>query len=187
MRFIVKIPKGTKLFVVGDIHEHEEQFDKLLEEVKPSAERILVSVGDVYDKGYGVEVAESIVDKLKPIIKAGHAYIIKGNHELNNIRYAKRKRTMTERLRWFHKQPLSLSFEFSNRAIVTVVHGGVKPAHTWDDLATSVETCYIRQIDSDGNYVKRKRTEVDGMRIMVPEKPGKIWHELYDGDRKSVV
>ena len=127
MRYDIKLQKGVKIVVVGDIHEHEEQVDKLLEEVKPDENTRLVSVGDIYDKGFGRDVAESITDKLKPLVESGVAHVIQGNHELTSVRWAKRQRKMTEQLRWWDKQPLSIIFTFPNRSRVTVVHGGVLP------------------------------------------------------------
>lgn len=181
MKYNIKLPKSARLIVVGDIHEHEEQFDKLLTEVTPSENNILAFVGDVYDKGFGRGVAESTTDKLRILVEEKFTYVIRGNHELSTIRRYKKKKKMTEQLEWWSKQPLSLSFSFPNRAKVTVVHGGVLPSHTWEDLATSIDTCYVRDVDKDGKIVKRLKKEENGMRIMVNEKPGTVWHEIYDG------
>lgn len=184
----IKIPKGGKVIVVGDIHEHEEQFDKLLEEITLSQKLILVSVGDVYDKGFGKDVAESITDKLKVLAGQGLAHVIRGNHELKCIRLAKKRARlvpdagMSKQLRWLAKQPLTIPFEFNNKTRLLVVHGGVRPKHTWDDLKTDIETCYIRQLDENGQIIKRVRKIVEGLLIMEDEKPGgTVWHEVYDG------
>jgi hypothetical protein len=167
---------------VGDIHEHEEQLEKLLEEITPSSKMILVSVGDIYDKGFGEGVAESITDRFRKFVDEGVGHVIRGNHELKCIRLAKRSKKMTEQLAWISKQPLSVPFEFYNRTRVVIVHGGVRPAHTEEDLKTDIETCYIRNLDSDGKSIKRVRKIVDGHLHMEDEKPGgKPWHEVYDG------
>lgn len=184
MNFI-KVPQDGKIVVVGDIHEHEEQFDKLLDEVTLSPKMILVSVGDIYEKGFGVKVAESITDKLKTLADQGLAYAIRGNHELRCIRKAKKNRktrTMTDQLAWFDKQPLTITFEFQNKTRLLIVHGGVRPGHTLEDLKTDVETCYIRNLDKDGQLIKRTRKVVNRCAFMEDEKPGGIpWHETYDG------
>jgi len=177
----VKVPKGTKLVVFGDIHEHSEHFDKLFNEMEPSDKLIVASVGDFYDKGFGKDKAEYMVDRIRPYVKRGQAFVIKGNHELSNIRYAKKEKRMTKQTKWFDKQPLSITFEFDNRMLITMVHGGVLPSYTWDDLSTNVETCYIRQVDKNGKIVKRKYLVEDGMKKMVPASDGINWHELYDG------
>lgn len=181
MRHKITLPKGVKLIAVGDIHEHEEQVDKLLAEVKPGPFVRLVLVGDIYDKGFGKDVAESITNKIIPLVESGYAYVIKGNHELSSIRWARVNKTMTEQLRWWDKQPLSLTFTFSNRTKVTVVHGGVLPSYTEEDLAYNVDTCYIRLVDKRGKKVKRLKKIIGDRRVMVMERPGKAWHKLYDG------
>ena len=181
MRYDIRLPKGVKIVVVGDIHEHEEQFDKLLEGIKPDENTRLVTVGDIYDKGFGRNVAESITDKLIPLVEKGYAHAIQGNHELTSVRWAKRKKRMTKQLWWWSKQPLSLTFIFPDRTKVTIVHGGVLPSFTVDDLASNIDTCYVRLVDKDGKKVKRLKTVVDDRRVMVMEKPGKLWHDLYDG------
>jgi len=181
MKNEIKLPKGVRLVVFGDCHEHEEQFDKLLEEVKPDAKTLLVSVGDIYDKGFGRDAARSITDKFRPLVKTGCGYVIKGNHELTSIRWAKHQRKMTKQLTWWDKQPLSLTFTFPNRTKVTVVHGGVLPSYNWEDLATNIDTCYVRFVDKEGKKIKRLKKVVDDRRVMVMEKPGKPWHDLYEG------
>jgi len=178
----LKIPRGGKVIVVGDIHEHEEQVDKLFSEITPSDKTLLVSVGDIYEKGFGQSAAESIVDRFREFCDKGLAYVIRGNHELRCIRQAKRKKKMTKHLEWFSKQPLCVPVEFHNRTRLVIVHGGVKPLHTWDDLRTDIETCYIRNLDEDGNPIKRVRRIIDDAVLMEDEKPGgHPWHEVYDG------
>lgn len=178
----IEVPNGTKIVVVGDIHEHEYQFDKLIEEVKPSEKMFFVSVGDIYDKGFGKNVAESITNKIRAMVESGYGFVIRGNHELKNIRIAQKQYTMTDELRWFNKQPLTISFQFPNRSLLTIVHGGVKPTTTWRDLDTDIETCYIRDLDEDGNYIKATYVIENGKKIMKPSKPGgKPWHHFYNG------
>ena len=178
----IKVPKSSKIVVVGDIHEHEEQVNKLFDEIIPSENLFLVFVGDFYHKGFGINVANSIISRVKASADEGNTFAIKGNHELKEIRQSKRNGRMTDLLRWVNKCPLSLCFEFSNRTLLTVVHGGVRPGHTWDDLDTNVETAYIRQLDSNGDFIKYERVVIDGCVEMKPVKPGGIiWHEMYDG------
>ena len=181
MQPIIYLQKGTKLLVVGDIHEHEEQFDKALDYLNSQPNMIMVSVGDIYDKGFGTKVAESIVDKIKKLHAEGKAYIIRGNHELKIIRKAKKSQNMTPQLQWMRQQPLSLVFEFYNKTRVVVVHGGVSTKHKLSDLSTDVETCYIRTLDSDGKMIPLIRSVEDGKVKLEPAREGKVWHEMYDG------
>lgn len=174
----ILVPKDTKIAVVGDIHEHEYQFDRLLEIIKPSEKMYFVSVGDIYDKGYGPSVAHSIIGKIREMCDKGYGFIVCGNHELKHIKKARSSKNMTPDLLWFEKQPLALSFLFDNGSRVTVLHGGVKPSHTWDDLDYDIETSYIRKLDDAGEMIKLEW--VDGE--LQPSKPGGIsWHEVYDG------
>lgn len=178
----IHVPRGTKLAVVGDIHEHEEQFDKLIDIIQPSEKVFLISVGDVYDKGFGTLQAQSITDKLRTMSEAGHGFAVRGNHELKKIKRARESNSMTDQLAWFEHQPLALSFVFFNGSRVTVVHGGVKPAHTWDDLDHDIETSYIRKLDENGEMIKLKWVESNGVRTLRPSKEGgKSWHDSYDG------
>ena len=179
---MIKVPPGSRIAVIGDIHEHREQFDKLLEKIKPSPKTILVSVGDIYDKGYGPRVAEEIIDVLQPFIKDGYAYVLRGNHELKVIRKARQNNSMTNHLTWMDKQPLALTFQFRNGTFLTVVHAGVLPAHTWEGIFTDIEVCYIRNLDEDGKLIKKIWKKIDGRDVLVPEKPGGApWHKSYDG------
>lgn len=174
----INVPKGTKIAIVGDIHEHDDQFNRLVTLVQPSEKMFFVSVGDIYDKGYGQSVAQSITDKVRIMCEQGYGFIVRGNHELKNIKKAISTKTMTSQLSWLEKQPLALSFVFENGSRVTVVHGGVKPAHTWDDLDYDIETSYIRNLDEKGNMIK---LEWVGNEFR-PSKPGGVsWHEVYDG------
>lgn len=177
-----KIPKGKKLFVISDVHEHEEQFDKALEYFNSRDDLIFVSVGDLLEKGFGC--AESIVSKIKTAADKTHqVYIVKGNHELKAIRNVeKENKKLDWHLKWLKHLPLSLSFEFCNGSRVTVVHGGVRPCHTWEDLVRNIEVCYARLLDKKGKLIKMKKKIVDGKKIFYPAKPnGKVWHEKYDG------
>lgn len=178
----IHVPHGTKLAVVGDIHEHEEQFDKLMEIIRPSGKMFFASVGDIYDKGFGVSCAESITDKVRTYAEAGYGFVIRGNHELKNIKRARNTKKMTQQLDWLERQPLAQSFLFGNGSRVTIVHGGVKPAHTWDDLDSDVETSYIRNLDEHGEMIKLEWVELDGAKVLRPSKPGgTTWHKSYDG------
>lgn len=174
-----RLSNDTKLAVVGDIHEHEYQFDELVKLIKPSEKMLLVSVGDIYDKGFGPEAAESITKKLQILVDNKVAYAVRGNHELKHIR--KTRRDPSPGIQWWRKQPLVLNFCYDNGSMITVLHGGVTPLHTWNNLS-DIEICYVRTIDEDGKMIKLQWVEKEGKKELIPEKPnGKVWHHLYDG------
>lgn len=174
----IKVPTGTKLAIVGDIHEHEDQFDRLIALIDPSPKMFFVSVGDIYDKGNGIKTANSILNKIRRLHNAGYGFIVKGNHELKHLKKAAYSNRLTYELDWIQKQSLVLSFVFENGFRVTVLHGGVKPLHTWNDLNKDTETSYIRNLDADGEMIKLKWNGKE----YEPSKEGGIsWHETYDG------
>lgn len=183
----IAIPRGTKIAVVGDIHEHKEQFDKLIDKIKPSREMILVSVGDIFNKGFGIRSAEAIVGEFMDLEKAGFGLAVKGNHELKMLRHAKKNRNlMTRELQWVRGWPVALSFTFHGGYRLTVVHGGVSPKHTWNDLEKTSEVCYIREVDEAGNPVKVKTRMTQAgaiIREFVLPVVGtrRLWHDVYDG------
>lgn len=176
----IQVAKDTEIIVVGDIHEHKDQFDNLLKEVKPSSHRLLVSVGDIYDKGQGREAGDKITDMLSTLHQQGYAYVVKGNHELKLLK--KSRKCMTNELQWWSKQPLSLTFEFDHGQILTVVHGGILPSHSWSDLEKDISLCYVRDLDEYGKMIKLKWIEEKGKKVLIPEKlNGSAWHHVYDG------
>jgi len=169
---------STKIAVVGDIHEHEEQFDKLVDLWKPGSQRLIVFVGDIYDKGYGFGVAESITFKIKKLIDNGFAYTVKGNHELKHIYTSRRDGlALSSGLKYFASQPLALSFQFNNKTTLLVVHAGVAPYHKLNDLGYTVETSYIRYLNKNNRMINLKKQ--DGEYVL----PAgcKLWHKVYDG------
>lgn len=180
--YCVKVPQNGKVVVVGDIHEHEEQVDKLLSTINPSPEMILVSIGDIYEKGFGTKSAETIVNKFRKLSENGSAYVVRGNHELKCIKTAQKDKQITKCLSWINKQPLSIIFEFYNRTRLVVIHGGVRPTHTLDDISTDIEVCYMRNLDKQNRPIKRVKNIVNGVECMVDQIPGgRVWHEVYDG------
>jgi predicted phosphodiesterase len=179
----IQLPRGTRVTVIGDVHEHEQQFNELVEKIKPSPENLLVSVGDLYDKGFGTSAAESVTRTIRGLTEKGLAYIVQGNHEVKRVRRSVTSgRPMSPELQWLAAQPLGISFVFANQTRLTIVHGGVKPSHTWKDLPSNSDLVYIRTLDDEGEYIPlRWITNDDGSRALKAKKPGKPWHEIYDG------
>jgi UDP-2,3-diacylglucosamine pyrophosphatase LpxH len=179
---IIKLQNDVKLAVVGDIHAHSEQFFKIFKQVTPTDKLIFVSVGDLFNKGFGDSHSELVIDALKPYVKLGQAFVLRGNHELKLIQKCRQNKEFTEHLWWCDKQPLAISFEFENQSKVTIVHGGVTPNHTWDDLNFDVETSYVRNVDDQGKMVPMVwKKDKENKKFLELEKPGKKWHEVYDG------
>lgn len=178
----IKISSDIKVAVVGDIHEHKDQFDLLLKAIQPSEKMFLVSVGDIYDKGFGINVAEEIVDIFINMNEKGYGFVVRGNHELKHIRRNKNNINISKQLTWMGKQPLSISFEFDNGTRLTIMHAGVKPKHVWQDLNYDLEVAYIRDLDESGNMIKLDWIEENGKKTLKPRTPNGVpWHKSYDG------
>lgn len=167
----IKVKKNWKLAFVGDIHEQEAHFYKLLEKINPSEQTkiILVSLGDVYDKGNGVNSAKKIINSIRDLYKQNLAYMIRGNHEQKHIKQARTKNNVYDELRWVSMQPVSLQFKFENNTYVTAIHGGITPKCSEKNL-TEVNVMYLRNIDKKGNPVVSHTSE-----DQIP------WGQVYDG------
>jgi len=177
----IPVKTGATVTVVGDIHEHPDQFFEMIDRVKPSKKNIFVSVGDVYDKGYGTSTANKILAEMKKLSENGVGFMVKGNHELKRLKRTSKK-DFDEYLHWVNKLPLALSFSFNNGKRLTVVHGGILPKHNWNDLVGNTDIVYVRKVDEYGNYIKLKWVkDDDGTKHLEYAKPGVYWHEKYDG------
>lgn len=178
----INLENNMKVAVIGDIHEAEEQFDRMVELLNPSEKMLLVSVGDIYDKGSGRKHAESIGAKIKDIVEVGYGYMIKGNHEVKHLKRAIHNPDLaTDILWWIKDLPFAVSFLWPNNYRLTVVHGGITPHHTWDDLGKNSELAYVRRVCKDGKHVKFRWVTENGEAKIKFDKPGRIWHEVYDG------
>ncbi|SNY58396.1 Calcineurin-like phosphoesterase [Arsukibacterium tuosuense] len=79
--------------IIGDIHGHADELELLLAKldyqridgVWQHAERTLISVGDLIDRG---PQQKRTVDILKSMAEHGAAHVIQGNHEFNAVAFA---------------------------------------------------------------------------------------------------
>ena len=166
---IVKVSENTKIGVIGDIHEHHEHFFSIVNQFNPTDDRLLVSVGDIFDKGFGEEKAYDILDEFISLKDKNKSYLVLGNHDFRQIRkYIRSDKKMPKQIKWLDQQPFSISFKWPNGKTLLVLHGGVTPKHTEKDLADS-EIMFVRTVSEDGKY------------LTFSEKQGTNWHEFYDG------
>lgn len=177
----IKVPAEIKILVIGDIHEHPIQFEELLRTYNPGPTRWVVSAGDVFDKGAGLEAAEDITRQLQDMQGRGFGYAVRGNHELSHIKKS-RKAGLSPVLTWWDKQPLAIIFTFPNQTKLTVVHAGIPGNFSWRDL-DNVTVAYTRKLDKYGSFIpliwKKRPGEKDQLEDKVPG--GKSWHLTYDG------
>jgi hypothetical protein len=178
----ISVPKGVELVFSTDFHSHDEQFFKLINLIKPSEKAWFVSGADYLDKGYGDESAFLIIDKMIEMSYLGYGFSVLGNHDQKFKKKNKNVTNPSPQLSWIRTLPLSLTFEFYTGALVTVVHGGIRPSMTWEDLQTNTEVMYIRDLDKDERMIQLLWKEIDGVKTLVPAKPdGKSWHHYYQG------
>ena len=177
----IKLPEKAKIAVIGDIHGHDQQFFEMVEKIKPDKNRIIISVGDIKDKGFGKKAETKIINKIQELTKEQIGYIIRGNHEMWHINQAKKSNQYSEEINWFMTLPFALSFVWPNENRVTVVHGGVTPHHTWKDLENNTDLVYIRTLNDKGEYIPLKWVEENGKKVLKAKGAGAVWHETYDG------
>ena len=169
----IKVPRGTTLTIIGDIHEQKTHFNKLIELAKPSDTNWIVSVGDIYDRGHGREAGDEIIRELQRL----GAYCVRGNHE-----HKRRKREeLSKEESLASNFPLSLTFLFDNHTKIVVLHGGITPKHSMKDLVHNSEIVYVRNLDEDNKSIPLKKINEDGKWVWKPKRPGKPWHEKYYG------
>ena len=76
--------------IIGDVHGHADHLEALLRKLGYQhrqgawrhAERQLISVGDLIDRGPG---QRQTVDIMRAMVEAGSAQVVMGNHELNAV------------------------------------------------------------------------------------------------------
>lgn len=178
----INVPKGVELAVLGDVHEHDEQFNNIVSEAGINHNRWLVSLGDVYDKGFGVSSAEKITEKLINLELQNKCFAIKGNHELKVLKKNKNLIKTNKYLSWWNDKPIAIIFKFYNGNILTCVHAGVNNKISFDNIGHSIDICYIRDLDKDGNMIPLIWVKNDlGEKKLIQKNPGVNWHEVYDG------
>ena len=176
---IIRLKKNTKVTVIGDIHEHVDQFMEMVDRVKPTPDNILVSVGDIYDKGNGDEPANRIINKLRELNLSGSAYMVQGNHESKRFKTVKNK---CDNLKWAESQPRVITFRFANQTKLTVLHAGVTPKHTAHDLNHNIEVMYVRCLDENDDYIPLTYKLINGRKKLRPVRDGGVpWHKRYNG------
>jgi hypothetical protein len=178
---IINVPHGVSLAVVGDIHEHTEQFFKLIDTVGISNNLWLVSVGDIYDKGFGLKHAEKITDEMISLYDDGICHAVRGNHELKIIKNTFGK--LGSSLKWWKERPLAITFNFFNGSKCLVLHAGITPYQDESELGSSVDICYVRDLDEDGKMIPLiwEYDTKTNEKYLKKGKEGKPWHESYDG------
>lgn len=175
----IKIPKGVQLAFITDAHEHPEQFFKLLDKVNPSEKMWVIFAGDAHGKGFGERAFEKITDKLIELNEQGISFSVLGNHEKKEIK--KNKKNLSKQLKWWSERPLSITFDFYNGSRITVLHAGVTPKMTFQDLESNSEVYYVRDVDEQGMIPLVWKGEGKNKVLVKSREGGTEWHNLYCG------
>lgn len=158
-----------RLIFIGDIHGCYDELVELLHRVAPTANDLVVSVGDVMTKGPD---AGRCLDLWRE-----RGYLaVKGNNELKVLREATVLRYFSRRLRYVESWPLVLDFP-SRR--IAAVHGGFLPGMrvTAEDVERQRDVVprlrWIRRKNGGWQYVPKGKQK----------KGDALWAEQWDGDR----
>ncbi|EFW91843.1 serine/threonine protein phosphatase [Haladaptatus paucihalophilus DX253] len=143
------------IYVVGDVHGCLPELESLLDDLAPSADDLVVFVGDLIRKGpdsIGVVELVRENDNFRSVRGNNEQKLLDGDVELDEFGEAE--------IEYVRSLPAAISW-----ADALVVHGGVDPRkplseHSIDDLETT------RSLDPDGSY----------------DRP--FWFEEYDGPRR---
>lgn len=129
------------IYVVGDVHGCRETLERLLEELAPGADDLVVFVGDLVRKGPD---SKGVLD----LVRAhSNFYSVRGNNEQKFVNGGKSLDSLTDDdIDYLESLPVLVSWDD-----VVVVHGGIdhrKPfvEHTLTDLLTN------RSLVPDASY-----------------------------------
>lgn len=149
---------GKRVVAIGDIHGCADEFEALLEELKPTRGDRVILLGDLINRGPHSSRVIALARK--------HAHrSLLGNHELRLINYRRTgdpthlKKSDYETLRqlsaddWDYLHRMPLRYEAPEYQTV-LVHGGFLPSKPWRSQPARVVT-RIQVIGPDGEPHKR--------------------------------
>lgn len=151
----VNVHDWDDIYVVGDVHGCLAELETLLDELDPSADDLVVFVGDLVRKGPD---NHGVVDLVR---SSPNMLSVRGNNEEKIIKGTKAVDDLTRAdIDWIRNLPVAISWEGA-----LVVHGGVDPRmdlsdHTVDDLQNT------RSLSPGGSY----------------DRP--FWWETYEGPQQ---
>ena len=118
-------------YVFGDIHGCLKSFNKLLDQIAPTADDLIVTLGDYIDRGPD---SKGVIDRLIELEPKQNLVCLRGNHEL-----------MMEDAR---EGPPASSFWLLNGGIETLESYGSRslsrvPEEHWDFISRLESHCYV--------------------------------------------
>ncbi|WP_423745195.1 metallophosphoesterase family protein (plasmid) [Haladaptatus sp. SPP-AMP-3] len=125
----IDLADWNDVYVIGDVHGCRKTLDKLVGELAPSDDDLLVFVGDLVRRGPD---SHGVVELVR---SSDNMLSVRGNNEEKLLRGRRVTPDLTEAdLRWLFSLPVVITWENA-----LVVHGGIDPRkplgeHTVDDL-----------------------------------------------------
>lgn len=176
----VPAPPGARLIFVGDIHGCYDELVALLDRVAPSRNDVVVSVGDIVNKGPAPA-------KCRELWRSNGVLAVQGNNELRMLGYAhpllrffaSENRDVLRRgdlVRWVDSWPLVLDFP---DVALAAVHGGFLPQMNVaeDDVARHAgEIAELR-------WIRRKGGEWISVPKDKKKKDDVLWADKWKGER----
>jgi serine/threonine protein phosphatase 1 len=132
-----------RIYVVGDVHGCREELDRLLSELNPSSDHLVVFVGDLVKKGPDSRGVINLVRSSPNLLS------VRGNNEEELLGGGKALPGLTgDDLDWIASLPAVVSWDG-----VVVTHAGIDPRkppvdHTVEDLQT------VRSLAPEGGYTR---------------------------------
>jgi serine/threonine protein phosphatase 1 len=130
------VPKGTRVYAVGDIHGCAHLLDKLFARIdddlkaRPAADAVQVFLGDYIDRG---PASRQVIDSLIARRRGHNVILLKGNHEDLALR--------------FLSDPITLSQWKTIGGLNTILSYGVTPPRRDDpQLQHAVATAFGRSM-----------------------------------------
>jgi serine/threonine protein phosphatase 1 len=165
----VRTRDAARLIFIGDIHGCYDELKALLKRVASSKNDVVVSVGDIVNKGPSPE-------KCLELWRANGFLAVKGNNELRMLEHAHPLLRRRRLIRYVESWPLVLDFPDAG---LTAVHGGFLPQMdvTEEDIAAHehdvAELRWIRKKSGAWTAIPKEKKKKDDV----------LWAEKWKGER----
>lgn len=173
-------PRSSRLIFIGDIHGCIDELRELLERVGPAGDDVVVSVGDMVNKGPAPA-------KCLDLWRQRGYRAVQGNNEVKLLEQARRFRRFFARqnrdvlrrkdlLDYIASWPRVLDFP---RQGVTAVHGGFLP-----DMEVTPESVALhRDLVHHLRWIRRTSDGWSSVPKKEKKKDDVLWAEKWNGDR----
>jgi predicted phosphodiesterase len=171
-------PPGARLIFIGDIHGCFDELTELLSRVAPSADDVVVSVGDIVTKGPDAPRCLDLWRERGYLAVQGNNEVKLLNHAKPLLRFLARDPVLHrgDLLRFIATWPRVLDFP---KAGVTAVHGGFLP----DMRITPEDVEREQDVIHELRWIRKKNGDWRPIPKDKKKKGDVLWSEKWDGDR----